>query len=248
MLLVDHMNFCDLTEGDADVASVFKDINGWASFADKASEYINLFRETYTKGFKKHVIVGGKTNAVQISSVYSEKEIKTYRKQQILKVGDEVVMNLNPRYSEKTGNPDASGFNKRVECNDPQRMKGGANLDGGTLVEGSGGFRTNLWTMGAFSHPFEAQEAMNAIHFEVWTASQLLHTFMVKVLGVVRLLDPKGTPSHFTTCAFCGNDDESAKKMLCSRCLLVAYCGPSCQRSAWKSHKVSCTKKVKALT
>eukprot|EP00026_Physarum_polycephalum_P007141 Phypoly_transcript_07196.p1 GENE.Phypoly_transcript_07196~~Phypoly_transcript_07196.p1 ORF type:complete len:492 (+),score=58.38 Phypoly_transcript_07196:100-1575(+) len=43
-------------------------------------------------------------------------------------------------------------------------------------------------------------------------------------------------------CAQCGAPDSQKKLLVCSRCKLVKYCSPECQRSHWKKHKPECNK------
>jgi hypothetical protein len=43
-----------------------------------------------------------------------------------------------------------------------------------------------------------------------------------------------------STCAQCGISEEGVSFKKCSRCLVVRYCGPECQKAHWKSHKASC--------
>lgn len=52
-------------------------------------------------------------------------------------------------------------------------------------------------------------------------------------------LRPAATAPVVGTCSHCGA--QSAKLMLCSGCLAASYCGPDCQRAAWKGgHKKLC--------
>ena len=38
----------------------------------------------------------------------------------------------------------------------------------------------------------------------------------------------------------CGHCDTTGAEQLCSRCRVVAYCGPECQRDGWAAHKDVC--------
>ncbi|KIM76693.1 hypothetical protein PILCRDRAFT_826088 [Piloderma croceum F 1598] len=42
-------------------------------------------------------------------------------------------------------------------------------------------------------------------------------------------------------CAYCERHGEKSLSV-CSRCKLVQYCGPKCQKLAWPSHKLICKK------
>ncbi|GBM25528.1 hypothetical protein AVEN_272530-1 [Araneus ventricosus] len=41
-----------------------------------------------------------------------------------------------------------------------------------------------------------------------------------------------------TSCSWCLKQDVELKR--CSRCKMVRYCGVTCQKAAWKDHKLEC--------
>lgn len=58
----------------------------------------------------------------------------------------------------------------------------------------------------------------------------------------------KASPSQqgiIGICVICLREDQ--KLMRCSRCREISYCGPQCQRSHWKFHKVRCGPTKKPL-
>lgn len=55
------------------------------------------------------------------------------------------------------------------------------------------------------------------------------------------------SPHCSRTCDFCGKQEEDSRHLLrCSRCKDAYYCGESCQRLAWTSHKKECKRKSRA--
>ena len=66
---------------------------------------------------------------------------------------------------------------------------------------------------------------------QAWRAAPIRHLVMARALG-----EPG---EERKVCASCGT--ESTTLRICSRCKLVRYCGPACQRSHWRvGHRPLC--------
>jgi MYND finger len=246
MLLVPYMNVCTLSSGGQDLVWLFEEVSKW-DLAVVASGHIVNFRQMFDSRRDmegRSQIRRSPDTFTTFDRLFDRSEEVEYKKQKNLKKGDTIVLN-KPQLQGSSLSTDSGEmqFSVYVECNDPERARRGANLDGGTIVEGSGGFRMNLWNFGIVSLPYENEQAVKAIHFVLSNLAQWLDEFRVEYLGRTDHKNMLCTVG-FYKCANCDNDDSEIKKLACNSCKLAFYCDKECQKAHWRVHKVVCRNKT----
>jgi hypothetical protein len=73
---------------------------------------------------------------------------------------------------------------------------------------------------------------------QVYLESQVQH-------DAARDIVVRATASYLATttkgCHECGVTGDEKELLMCARCHQAQYCGPECQKAAWKTHKPDCT-------
>ena len=233
MLLVPYMTVQSLANGENDLVWLLTEICETWRLEDVVADMVVQLREIFNEKLDQR-IVQNSLKTIKIGDLYSSSEKKKGLKQKNVKKNEEMVFNC--AYKDT--------FGQYILINDPKRTILGANLDGGTPVEGTEyeretGIkpRVNLYEWGMLSHPFEYEEAVGALAYVLLNVGQYMDEFCTEVLGSMQTFK---SIQAVTECLYCANSDPDIKKLQCSRCRMAMYCSATCQKKHWKEHKKVC--------